>query len=114
MRSVLLLALVGTAVIAGCAGTSSNGAGARRVDIQLTEKGFEPAEIAVKAGQPVTLVVTRKTDNTCAKEIVVASMNVRRELPLNRPVEVTFTPDRAGEVRYACGMDMIGGKVIVR
>ena len=87
--------------------------GPQRIDIQLTEKGFEPSEVAVKAGQPVTLVVTRRTDNTCAKEIVVAGMNLRRDLPLNQAVEVTFTPDRSGEISYACAMNMITGKVVV-
>jgi plastocyanin domain-containing protein len=28
-------------------------------------------------------------------------------------VTITFTPDKAGELRYACGMDMIAGIVTV-
>ena len=34
-------------------------------------------------------------------------------LPLNQPVEITFTPTKAGKFRYACGMDMITGVIIV-
>ena len=99
---------------AGCAGPSSQSAtppGA--IAIRVTERGFEPAEIKVASGQPVRLLVTRQTDRTCAKEFVLAEQNIRKNLPLNQPVEITFTPSSAGELRYACGMDMISGKIIV-
>jgi len=68
----------------------------------------------MRRGQAVTLVVTRKTDRTCVKEIVAADFGIRKELPLDQAVEVTFTPEKTGEVRYACGMDMVAGKLIVR
>jgi plastocyanin domain-containing protein len=83
------------------------------IAIAVTEKGFEPAVVRVSVGKPVTLVVTRKTDRTCAKEFVMAEQNLKQDLPLNRPVEISFTPTRTGEIRYACGMDMVSGKVIV-
>ena len=59
-------------------------------------------------------MVTRKTEKTCVTEFVMKSHGIHRPLPLDRPVKISFTPDRAGELRYACGMDMIAGKVIVR
>ncbi len=79
------------------------------VAIEVTGQGFVPARAAVKAGRPVTLVVTRKTERTCATEIVVKDYGVNQPLPLGQAVEVTFTPKKAGPVRYACGMDMIAG-----
>jgi plastocyanin domain-containing protein len=109
--------------IAGLAGGCGGGDGGdtagggsaepQRVALSVTENGFEPASVKVKAGQPVTLAVTRKTDQTCATEIVIPDHNIKRDLPLNQTVEVTFTPSQSGEVNYACGMDMIKGKVIV-
>ncbi len=111
MLKQTLMTLVFAAAVAGCA---SQGARSGRIEMAVTEKGFEPANVQVKQGQPVTLVVTRKTDATCATELVVADYGIRRALPLNQPVEVTFTPDKAGEIRYACGMDMIAGKIVVR
>ena len=107
------LAIAGLA-LAGCAGGAANeSAPPGAVAIRVTEKGFEPAVVKVPAGRPVTLVVTRKTDRTCAKEFVIAEHGIRRELPLDQPVEITFTPAHAGELRYACGMDMIAGKIVV-
>ncbi len=103
------------AMVSGCAGKAAENAlppGA--IAITVTEKGFEPAEVKVAQGRPVTLRVTRKTDRTCAKEFVMSEQSIRKDLPLNEPVEITFTPDKAGELRYACGMDMIAGKIVVQ
>jgi plastocyanin domain-containing protein len=83
------------------------------VNLDVTAKGFVPAKIEVTAGRPVKLVVTRKTDQTCAKDIVIKDFNISKPLPLNRPVEVTFTPSKSGHIRYACAMDMIAGVIIV-
>jgi plastocyanin domain-containing protein len=88
---------------------SKKGGAAQVVEIAVTGKGFEPAAVTVKAGRPVKLVVTRKTERTCATEIVIKDYGVNQPLPLDKPVEVTFTPKKAGPVRYACGMDMIAG-----
>lgn len=89
-------------------------AAAQTYEIVVTSDGFVPASLAVKRGDLVRLVVTRKTDQTCAKEIVVQDYGIRRSLPLNKAVVVEFTPDKSGEVRYSCGMDMIAGVLIVK
>jgi plastocyanin domain-containing protein len=83
------------------------------VELTVTSKGFEPASVKVPGGAPVKLIITRKTAATCAKEIVVAGYDINVKLPLNTPVEVTFTPKKAGEIRYACAMDMIKGVIVV-
>lgn len=112
--AVVMLAAV-AAIVAGCAASPKVADdGSTRVAIAVTEKGFEPADVTVPAGRPVTLVVTRKTDRTCAKELVIADRGIHQDLPLGQAVEVRFTPDSAGVIRYACGMDMLSGRVIVK
>lgn len=114
MRHVWMFAVAGLA-LAGCATSGqTNGHEAGSIAIAVTEKGFTPAEVAVTHGAPVTLVVTRKTDRTCAKEFVMTAQGIHEPLPLNQPVTITFTPTEAGELRFACAMDMIAGKVVVR
>lgn len=109
-----ILVLAAAVAVAGCASNSSTGDnGVQRIAIEVTQKGFEPAVVNARAGEPVTLVVTRKTDRTCAKEFVMAEKDIRRDLPLNQAVEITFTPDKPGDLRYACAMDMIAGTVHV-
>ena len=83
------------------------------VTIYVTKEGFVPAAVHVPAGKPVTLQVTRKTERTCATELVMAEHEINQKLPLNEMVEITFTPEEAGELRYACGMDMIAGTIVV-
>lgn len=115
-RWILVFSLVGIAslgfvlALTGCGG----GGVKERVTVEVTQDGFVPKEIPAKAGKPITLVVTRKTDLTCAKQIVFADLGVEHELPLNQAVEVTVTPTKSGDLRFACGMDMIAGKLAVQ
>jgi plastocyanin len=80
--------------------------------VEITDKGFEPSSLKLKAGVPAKVTFVRKTDETCAKEVVIKECKIERKLPLNEPVTVEFTP-RRGEFTFACGMDMIKGKMIV-
>ena len=77
------------------------------------ERGFEPAKVTVRAGAPARITFLRTTDKTCGTEVVFPSLNIKRALPLNEPVTVEFTPARAGEIAFACGMNMLKGTVVV-
>src|SRR6266568_1906422 len=66
------------------------------------------------AGVPLRLVITRKTDRTCAKEVVIKDLGIDRPLPLDQPVTVDITPKKTGQLRYACGMDMVSGAIVVQ
>jgi plastocyanin domain-containing protein len=85
---------------------------AGKVAVEVTEAGFLPARIPAKAGQPLTLAITRKTDRTCAREILFAGQEGKTELPLNKTVEVTYTPKASGEVKFGCGMGMMVAGVL--
>jgi plastocyanin domain-containing protein len=85
----------------------------QRVTIKVTSKGFEPATIRVKAGRPTVLVVTRMTDKTCVTELVIKDRKIHQSLPLNRAVEIRLGPEKAGRLRFACGMDMVSGTLVV-
>jgi plastocyanin domain-containing protein len=84
------------------------------VSLSVTEEGFTPAKVTVKKGEPVRLVITRKTDNTCATSISIPDYNIKQSLPLNQPAVVTFTPKKTGDIKYACGMGMEGGVLTVQ
>ena len=85
---------------------------AQRVDVEVTKQGFVAAQHTVKAGQPVTLVVTRKVEKTCATDIMLKEYGITKPLPLNTPVEVTFTPAAKGEVKFTCAMGMVSGSLV--
>ncbi len=79
----------------------------------LGEQGYEPANVTLRAGAPARLTFVRTTDKTCGTEIVFPSLNVKRSLPLNEPVDIEFTPAKAGEIAFACGMNMLKGVLVV-
>jgi hypothetical protein len=83
-----------------------------RVDIIVDAGGYHPAEVRAPAKSKVTLAFTRTTDAGCGKELVVASMDLEKELPLNEAVEVQVEVPESGEVGFACGMNMYKGKVV--
>src|SRR5512133_3910249 len=85
------------------------------VKITVTRNGYEPWRVRAWKGVPLTLVVTRTTDETCATELVLPEYGIDRKLPLGQPVTITFTPTRTGTLRYACAMKMFQGQIeIVR
>jgi plastocyanin domain-containing protein len=85
----------------------------KEVQVTVTSAGFEPAEIKAKKGEPLRLVITRKTEKTCATEVVIKDLGVNQKLPLNEAVTVDITPKKDGQLRYACSMDMIAGVITV-
>lgn len=85
----------------------------RTVRIEVTSNGFVPAEIKLARGEPVTLVVTRSTDDTCARDIVIPAWGVKQRLPLGESVVIELTPSIRESVRFACGMDGISGLLVV-
>jgi plastocyanin domain-containing protein len=79
----------------------------------VTSEGFVPATVHLKRGERIRLQVTRKTNRTCATEIVIKDLGINQPLPLDQAVTVEFTPRKAGQLRYACAMDMITGVLVV-
>lgn len=105
-RFVLLGALLLS--MAGCAP-----AGPKEIAIVADEKGFTPASVKVKQGEPLVLVITRTSDATCATEAVFTETGKRYELPKGQAVRIELPTDAAGTLHFACGMDMYKGEVVI-
>ena len=85
------------------------------VKIRVTEKGFEPSQIDLKPGTPVTLQITRMTDVTCAKKIQIPSLKIVKDLPLHQKVIIQLGKLEKGQIRFGCMMDlMIDGQITVK
>jgi len=87
---------------------------AQQVKVTVIDEGFEPRRLAMRAGIPARLTFTRTSDKTCATAVVFPTLNIRRELPLNTPVTIDFTPEKTGEIAFVCGMNMLSGTVVVQ
>jgi plastocyanin domain-containing protein len=116
---VLLIAIAGPAfavdtTVPPKAKAAASTKPAVRLEVTVTSDGFTVKDPRVlKVGQPVTLVVSRTTERTCATEIVLKEFGISTPLPMNKPVEVTFVPKKAGLVHFACSMDMVSGDLKV-
>ncbi len=88
-----------------------------RIEVKVTEQGFEPAELAVRRGDRVTLAFTRTIERTCATEVIITppggQPRPKHELPLGKTVEVAVTLDVPGRWTFACAMNMIRGSIVV-
>jgi plastocyanin domain-containing protein len=82
--------------------------------VVVGDQGFEPDKLSFRAGVPARVTFTRTSDKTCGTEIGFPSMSIKRTLPLNEPVVIEFTPAKAGDVGFVCGMGMFKGIVVVR
>jgi RND family efflux transporter MFP subunit len=81
--------------------------------VTITAQGFEPATVLLRAGTPARVTFLRTTDNTCAKAVAIPALGIKRALPLDAPVEVEFTP-KAGQLEFACGMNMLRGSIVAK
>lgn len=81
--------------------------------VTVSSDGFEPSSVSIVKGQPVKLAFYRGDPNNCGGEVVFATQKIRKKLPVGETVVVEFTPTKAGEIAFACGMDMLRGKLIV-
>ena len=110
MRKIFLL-LPAIVLAASCA---APGGKATVVHVTVTDNGFEPEYVTVEKGKPATLIITRKVEATCATEAVFAANGSKFPLPLNQDVSIPIETAKAETLRYACGMDMYHGAVVVK
>jgi plastocyanin domain-containing protein len=83
-------------------------------EIQVTVKGgYSPDVIVVRRGKPVRLQFYRDETASCSEQVVLGDFGIAKELPAFKTTPVEFIPDKAGEFTFACGMNMMRGKIIV-
>ena len=82
------------------------------LEVKVDATGYHPDKVHAKAGKPVRLLVTRTTDDGCGQQLVVPSLHLKYELPLNQPVAIDVTMPDKGELAFACGMDMYKGAIV--
>lgn len=83
--------------------------------VQVTVKGgYSPDVIVVRQGRPVRLDFFRDETSSCSETVVFGDFGIARDLPAFRTTPVEFTPSKAGEFTFTCGMNMLRGKLIVQ
>ena len=112
-QSILLLALVLLATLLST-GAAQTGVSPRKIEITAKRFSYEPAEITLKKGEPVTLIF-RSLDVTHG--FSVKEFHLKAVIHKNRPTELTFVPDEAGTFEahcsYFCGIGHGSMKMII-
>jgi plastocyanin domain-containing protein len=84
-------------------------------EIRVTIKGgYSPDVIVVKQGRPVRLDFFRDETASCSDRVVFGDFGISRDLPAFKTTPIQFTPDKPGEFTFACGMNMMRGKLVVQ
>lgn len=119
--SLWLANLAGLAVIGlivrwfwGSRPKAQRATGAAPVEVIVDNGVYTPARIEVEAGKPVTLRFLRKDPSPCAEKVLFDEIGLSADLPLNKPVTVTVTPAKPGEVAFTCQMRMYRGTLVAR
>jgi plastocyanin domain-containing protein len=114
LAGLLLLGAAGcgksTAQAAPPAGSAAAATG-RVIEITASTAGYSPATIEAKAGEDITLRFTRTTTSECLSEVVIPDLKIKKELPVNTPVDVPVKFDKAGSYGFQCGMAMVKGTI---
>jgi hypothetical protein len=82
--------------------------------IVVSKNGFTPQEISYKQGQPLKLAFYRADKENCGSEVIFKDLNIKKKLPVGKVVLIDIPTDKPGEFAFACGMDMLKGKIIVQ
>ncbi|MEP6787581.1 MAG: cupredoxin domain-containing protein [Acidobacteriota bacterium] len=85
----------------------------QRVTVNLTNQGYRPESFRLKKGIPASVTFIRRTKDSCGEVVVLPAYGIRKTLPFNEPLTVTFTPKKTGTFDFTCGMDMLRGQIIV-
>ncbi|GAA5518531.1 potassium-transporting ATPase ATP-binding subunit [Demequina sediminis] len=75
--------------------------------------GYSPDVVEVVQGVPVRMVFDRQESGDCSSRVVFPDFKVNQSLPAYATTAVDFTPQEIGEYGFACGMNMLHGKVRV-
>jgi Cu+-exporting ATPase len=75
--------------------------------------GYSPNLIEVSAGTPVRLMFDRQETGDCSSRVVIPDFRINQALPAYATTAVEFLPERAGEYEFACGMNMLHGRIRV-
>jgi len=73
----------------------------QRIEVSVKRFAYAPAEITLKKGEPVVLVL--KTEDV-AHGLKFADLNLSTKIEKGKPSELAFTPDKAGDFVGHCSV----------
>jgi cytochrome c oxidase subunit 2 len=94
--------LLGAACVAALLHTAAvRGQSAPTIEIHAKRYAFIPAEITLKKGRPVKLELV---SDDVVHSLVIDGLHLRARMPAGEKVEMTVTPNQAGDFKGKCGV----------
>jgi sulfite exporter TauE/SafE/copper chaperone CopZ len=81
--------------------------GKQIVDMKIVGYSYQPNQFAVRQGIPVEWRIDARVAAGCGHIIIVPRIGVRRFLPSNEPVVISFIPQTTGNIDFNCAMGMM-------
>jgi plastocyanin domain-containing protein len=88
------------------------GAGVQQIEV-LVKGGYRPDVIRALPNVPLRLLFRREETSACSEEIVFPDFGVKQHLPAFATTTINLPAAAAGTYAFACGMDMLHGKLVV-
>jgi sulfite exporter TauE/SafE/copper chaperone CopZ len=90
--------------------------GKQVVDMKIVGYRYEPHQFAVVQGIPVEWRIDARYGAGCGHILIAPRIGLRRFLSFSDVTVISFTPQKAGEINFNCGMGMMtrGSKITVR
>ncbi len=79
----------------------------------VVKGGYSPSLVEVQAGMPVRLLFDRQESGDCSSRVVFPDFKINQALPAHATTAVEFTPTAPGDYEFACGMNMLHGRLRV-
>lgn len=80
----------------------------------VVKGGYSPATVVLKKGVPATINFDLKDSTACLSHVVFDQLGVDRDLTKQARTKIEIPTDQAGDLDFACGMNMFHGKVVVK
>lgn len=80
----------------------------------VVKGGYEPEVLYLKQGVPAEVTFKMEDMTSCLSRVVFSSLGVEEDLSKEKQAKIQIPTDKAGEIDYACGMDMFHGKIVVK
>jgi uncharacterized protein len=79
----------------------------QRISMKVVGLDYQPNQFTVKQGVPVEWWIDGSQADGCGRILVAPRLRIQKMLSASSTTLITFTPERAGEFAFNCGMGMM-------
>jgi len=83
---------------------------AKEVTVYIDSNGYNPKNLAIKAGEEITLTIVNRGGYGCIQAFTIPSLGIQKIIPPGQTQTIKFTaPTKVGDLNFMCSMGMYRG-----